>query len=330
MIEPTRLHLLASLALCGLAAATGTAAAQAPGARTVTPPAGWTPQPVKSTAARPGAAMSSVETYYPPAATAPSAEPRPAALYVTRIERKVAPERRDAIASAEIEEIFAAQRRQGANAKTEASARRADPAGKQLEAALTWRDTSLGMVDTSRVIVAADAQRVVAVTGQCLLAAGAPAELAKACEAALATLDPGIPAAARVPLSMAAEPAPVEPPPASAGAPRVPAAADGPASPRAGPAPARLDDASHVELPSRQSPPERSADRRPIYIGLGLVGLALLFWWNRRRRDQLEAADRRADAERGGGGGDDDEDLHAAADEPTAAKPDPDRKEKDA
>ena len=61
MIEPTRLHPLAALALCGLTVAAGTAGAQAPSARTVTPPAGWTSQPVKAPAARPNAAVSSVE-----------------------------------------------------------------------------------------------------------------------------------------------------------------------------------------------------------------------------------------------------------------------------
>ena len=319
---------MATLALCGLAGAAG---AQAPGPRAVVPPAGWVQQPVKQVTPRPDVTSTSIQAYYPAAAAGAPAGPRPAVLYVTRIERKATAEQRDAIASAELEEIFAAQRRQGAGAKTEASARRADPASKQLEAALAWRDASIGMVDSSRVVVAADPQRVVAVTGQCLLGADAPAELAKVCEAALATLDPGIPAAARVPLSMAAEPAPVEPvaPAMPAGAPRPPAA--GPA-PGAGPAPARLDDASRVELPAQPPQLQRSTDRRPLYLGIGLVVLALLFWWNRRRRERLEADDERGTRR---GGRDDDDDLHAAADEPAAkdepaaAEPD-DRKEKDA
>lgn len=320
MTEPvTRLMRIAALALCALA---GTAAAQAPGRRAITPPAGWQQQPPKPDA--PG-----VEAYYPPDAGAPAAGPRPAALYVTRAERKAAPDRRDAIASAELEEIFAAQHRQGANARTEASARRADDAARQLEAALTWRDASLGVVDASRVVVAADAQRVVSVTGECLLGTGASAELVKACEAALATLDPGIPAAARVPLAMTAELAP-EPAPAaparSAGSGAAPAPAPTPEpSGSIGPAPPSLGDASHIEAPARPGQAAPAADRRPIYLGVGLVALALLFWWNRRRRERFERVDGGGD--RGGGGGDD-EDLHAAADEPAPPAP-PAQKEKD-
>ncbi len=346
----TRSRTFVPLALCALAAA---AAAQAPGPRVVVPPAGWAQQPVQLATPRPDVTSTSVAAYYPPGTPA---GPKPAVLYVTRIERKAAPEQRDAIASAELEEIFAAQRRQGASAKTEASARRADPAARQLEAALAWRDASIGMVDSSRVVVAADAQRVVAITGQCLLGAGATAELARACDAALATLDPGIPAAARVPLSMAAEPPPVEPPPAPAtaagpGASRGPATASPRAGPGMGPVPARLDDASRVELPPQPPQLQRSADRRPLYLGLGLVALALLFWWNRQRRQRLEDREERGSARRRRD--DDDDDLHAAADEPAAeaeakagakaeakaeakAKEDPpapgpdDRKEKDA
>lgn len=327
----------AVLALCGLAGA------QAPGPRTIAPPSGWTPGQAKA-APRPDATASSAEAYHPPAT---SSGPRSAALYVTRVEHRATPERRDAIASAEIEEIFAAQRRQGAGAKTEASARRADPAARQLEATLTWRDAGIGMIDSSRVVAAADPQRVVAVTGQCLFALDAPAELVKACEASLATLDPGIPAAARVQLSLSAEPAP----PAPAG-PAAPAAAPAPARSGSGgatgPAPPALDDAGRVGLSPPQPRPElqprqQEPDRRPLYLGLGLVALALLFWWNRRRRERFEAEDRAA----GGGGDEDDDELHdaaakpaaageaAAAGEPAAAKAaDPgeraDRKEKDA
>lgn len=334
---------LAPLALCGLA---GVAAAQAPPPRSITPPAGWARQPVQVAAPRPDVTATSVEVFYPPPAPGATG-PRPAVLYVTRIERPAAADRRDAIASAELEEIFAAQRRQGPGAQTEASTRRADPAARQLEASLTWRDASIGMVDASRVVVAADAGRVVAITGQCLLAAGAPAELASACDAALATLEPGVPAAARVPLAMAAEPASVAGPagPAAPAAPAPPAASGEPAAmtapgasgPGPGPAPARLDDASRVELPQPPPPPARAADRRPLYLGVGIVVIALMFWWNRRRRERFEADDQaggkpaRAPAgepDRAPADDDDDDGLHAAAD-PPKREPKPEE-EKDA
>ncbi|HWO21490.1 MAG TPA: hypothetical protein VNO30_22130 [Kofleriaceae bacterium] len=331
-VRPTKRLARAALTTLAALAIAAPAHGQAPATpRAITPPAGWTPQPVKLAPPRPDVTSTTVETYFPPAGAAPGA-PRPAALYVTRIERKAAPDRRDAIASGEIEEIFAAQRRQGAGASTEASVRRADPAQKQLEATLTWRDASAGVVDTSRVVVAADAQRVVAVTGQCLLGAGAAAELAKACEAALATLDPGIPAAARAPLALAAEPAPVEAPaPATATAPAAtattgaPTAGIGPAPAGSAkdPAPARLDDASHISLPPRPAQAQEP-DRRPLYLGFGLVVIALLFWWNRRRRDRFD--EDRASGEPRAAGTDtdddtDDDDLHAAADEPPPAPP---------
>jgi hypothetical protein len=307
---------IAILALCGL---TGAAAAQAPAPRGITPPAGWRLQrpPDKL---RPE--VTSIEVFYPPPGVEPPLVPfgpHRAALYVTRVERAATPERSGAIAVEELDELAAALRRQGPGAKTLASAQRVNPAARQLEGALSWVDASVDLADSSRVVVAADPQRVVAITGQCLIRTDAPAELARACEAALATLDPGVPPAARVPLAIAEReqpaPAPADPPPPAAG----------PAPEQ--PAPAQLRDASRIEMPQPPpQPPQRSSDRRPIYVGLGLVVLALLFWWNRSRRERFEAEDERDD---------DGDDLHAAADEAApAAEPPPaegsDRKEKDA
>jgi len=125
----------------------------------------------------------------------------------------------------------------------------------------------------------------------------------------------------------AAQPAPeAEPPPSTMG----PAGADLPRLP------SRLDDGRRVALPPMVIQQERPvADRRPMYIGGGLIVLALVFWWNRRRRDRFEREDgiesprrpRREprnvdrDADR------DADDLHAAArgdgpaPEPTEAAP---------
>ena len=62
--------------------------------------------------------------------------------------------------------------------------------------------------------------------------------------------------------------------------------------------------------------PALAPDRRPVYVGAGLIAFAALFWWNRKRRDRFEREDgrpvRRPRAERRSRGEDSD-DLHAAA-----------------
>ena len=56
-----------------------------------------------------------------------------------------------------------------------------------------------------------------------------------------------------------------------------------------------MDDRERVRMPPMSvplDPPER--DRRPFYVGLGLVVMATAFWWNRRQRDRFEREDDRA------------------------------------
>lgn len=71
------------------------------------------------------------------------------------------------------------------------------------------------------------------------------------------------------------------------------------------------------------------ADRRPVFVGAGLIVLALAFWWNRRRRDRFEREDQgapvrpRRDA--------DADDLHAAArGDGTETDAEPDRRDRPA
>jgi hypothetical protein len=81
----------------------------------------------------------------------------------------------------------------------------------------------------------------------------------------------------------------------------------------------RLDDRRRVALPPMvipQDPP--GPDRRPVYIGAGLIVLGAAFWWNRRQRDRFEREDgrgppARAAAVRRRDRDDDADDLHAAA-----------------
>jgi len=145
-----------------------------------------------------------------------------------------------------------------------------DAAAKQIEATLAWRDTSAKTSSTARLVIAADAEHIVSVTGECFAADDAEPGLVEACKAALATLDPGIAADARVPLALA--PAGTRPA-------------------RTGPIrePARMDDGSRVTLPPITVPQDAPpTDRRSVYVGIGLVVMAGLFWWNRHRRARRE------------------------------------------
>ena len=250
----------------------------------ITPPAGWTldtslaPPPATT---RFGGATTKVSVWaYRPSTPG-------AVLHVNRAEAELPAADRDRLASLELEEPRNALRRQ-AGAKAEQDAQRYDAAKKQMEAQTMWRDTSL--VDASRVVIAADAKRTVAVTGQCVLAIDAAPELVKSCEAALATLDPEIPADQRVALSIVAT---------VPDAPKLPA-------------PAVLDDPGKIAIPPIVMPqPEPKRDMRPVYLGAGLIVLAALAYWNRRRREKFERepVPRRERRPRD----EDADDLHAAA-----------------
>ncbi|HLL25858.1 MAG TPA: hypothetical protein VK427_27155, partial [Kofleriaceae bacterium] len=218
-----------------------------------------------------------------------------AVLYVNRAEAEVAAAERDRVATLELEEPRNALRRQGANAKAEEDTQRFDAAAQQLEAAVTWRDATVGVIDTTRVLVAGDDRRLVAVTGQCVLGADAAPALAKACGDALTTLETEVPRASRVRLAIAATAS--EPPPK--------------------PAPDVLSDGGTVSLPPiAVGPPRAQTDRRPVFLGAGLIVLAALFWWNRKRRDEIERAETRdelREARATKRRDEDADDLHAAA-----------------
>jgi hypothetical protein len=102
---------------------------------------------------------------------------------------------------------------------------------------------------------------------------------------------------------------------------------------RPGSTPPRLDSAPDIVFPPTVIPqPPREPDRRAVYIGAGLIALALMFWWNRRRRDRFDREERSApgaarddDELRGAAAPHDDEDaddLHAAARGERADRPD--------
>lgn len=238
-----------------------------------------------------------------------------AGLYVARAEATVTPEQRDAAATRALFEFVDGARRQG-SAQIESSSQRVDPAAKLLEANISWRD-SAGVRQIARTVVAGDATHLVAHHGECILPLDVAKEVEAACTAALATLDHGIPADQRVALAIVDAPAETELPP-------IPTAATAPTAPTTRTTPTRMteqprlgDGAGRTPMaPMTIAPAKREIDRRPLYLGGGIVFLAALFWWNRRRRDRFDREDEPAPAttEPAPTSGDDDaDDLQAAA-----------------
>lgn len=201
----------------------------------------------------------------------------PGALYVTAIAGKVG-EHRDAAARVEIDSFLATGKRaqlMSTNVSTGRTSSSVNAAKQQLEIELEWSD-----VDTqtqARLIIAADAENMIAVTGECVFAASTTEASRKACEQALKTLDPGIAADKRVVLALA--PDGTEPPATEKPSPTIPRL------------PSTMSDGSRTPLPPMNIPTEtkRTTDRRPVYVGLGIVLLAAVFWWNRRRRERFDA-----------------------------------------
>ena len=124
------------------------------------------------------------------------------ALFVTAIAAKVSTESRSRGAHgrrrATCDDATCGARRYRHRRRWLARARRRG--GQAIEATLQWRDTTANTVTHARLIVAADGENLIAVTGECV---AADAEQMKKCEAALATLDPGITLDKRVALALA-------------------------------------------------------------------------------------------------------------------------------
>jgi hypothetical protein len=179
-----------------------------------------------------------------------------------------------AAARAAVDELHATSQRaalSGSGIVEEGWQEKVDAAAKQIEATLAWRDTNAKTSSTARLLVVADDAHITSLTGDCIASDDADPTLVADCKAALATLDPGIEPATRVAIVLAPTGTRPTPP-------------DRPAR-----EPARMDDASRAPLPPMSIPQEgRATDRRPVYVGIGLVALAVVFWWNRHRRARRE------------------------------------------
>lgn len=288
--------------------------------RLVTEPAGWRADPEQASAlAQRFAATGHLGGL--PSVTAAEAYVAPGpgvVLFATRATAALSdqPTQAARAARAALDELRASAARTsltGGAAQEHAWKERVEPDAKQVTATLTWNDATSRTVETARVVVASDGKRIVAVTGECISGDAADPALVAACQAALATLDPGVAAASRVALALAPDVAvavPGEPPPSTGGS---------PTSPDPTHEPARLDDGSKFTLPPMTIPVNRpAADRRPFYVGAGVILLALGLWWNRRQRDRFEEEEpgerpRPRPRPRPRNPDDDAGDLHAAA-----------------
>jgi hypothetical protein len=223
----------------------------------VTPPPGWTRDP-KSPA--------TADVYLAPT---PGME-----LVVSRSETKIGSEHQAEVARAALDDLHAMSKRAamtGSGVTESGWQERSDATANTVEAMLSWRDPSSQLVETARLVLAADAQHIVGVTGECIGRDDTAQALRDACTAALATLDPGV----QPRIALAIAPAGTPPPVMTATPPVV------------GPPPSMSE--GHTPLAPISVPQETpTADRRPVFVGAGIVLLAGVFWWNMRRRARLE------------------------------------------
>ena len=192
----------------------------------------------------------------------------PAAGGVTLVVTRVAatpPSDVPAALRSEVDAFEGAARRaslSGSAVEEQGKQERIDAANKLVEATLAFRDG--GVVTSSRLVIAVSATQLVAISGDCISRDGADAA---PCQHALATLDPGIALAERSAPVLGAQAA--EPPPMQHEL-------------------STMSESHRAPLPPMAVPPSPTeADRRPMFVGAGIVLLAGLFWWNMRRRARL-------------------------------------------
>jgi hypothetical protein len=255
------------VALVAVAAAGAASVAVADPTAMVRAPAGWRADAER--AAEVTAAAGKHDGVVAIEAYVPDGGGRGAALFVTRV---TTPGVHDA--SGAVDDFHAVVRRDRLTSTTVVEdSFRSHVDGAVTVAELASHDPAIHLARASRLVARVDADRLVAVTGECLLRDDLAPDVAAACKAALATLEPGAGAAS-----------PPGPLPAAATAP------DSVAPSSAPPAVMRpLDPAKDAPMmpPVEVATPESSERWRPLVFGAGLVLLAGLFLANRRRRQDL-------------------------------------------
>ncbi len=203
----------------------------------------------------------------------PTKEGAGVSLFVTRVAMGVAND--PAAVRAEIDQFHGASQRAQLSGSTIAEQgwqEKVDDGAKQVEATLAYKDPANHVAITSRLVIVATTNQLISVTGECIARDDADAPSLIACKAALATLDPEAPA--RIAIALA--PAGTPPPPREI-LPSGPSISDG----------------SHIPMAPIFLKPEAqpAVDRRPVFIGAGIVLLAVAFWWNMKRRSKLDEED---------------------------------------
>ena len=241
----------------------------------VTPPAGWTGKEAMDLAKSTG----EIGHFGAHAqATIGAAEIKPptdlgVTLFATRAAMTIAND--PAAVRAEVDAFHgASQRAQLSGSVVQEQGWQEKATDKQVEATLAFHDTTNHITSTSRMLVVATATQLIEVTGECLARDDADAAALAACKAALATLDPGTGSGADARVAIALAPAGTPPP-----------ERDEPF--HSGPT---LSEGSRTPLPPMVIRPDTQpdVDRRPVFMGAGIVLLAIAFWWNMKRRAKLD------------------------------------------
>jgi hypothetical protein len=245
------------------------------------PPVGWTEDLAQANELAAKANKLSHFGGVPAVATAQVFAPKdgPGGLYITALAGKLT-DHRDAAARVAVDSFLGMPKRAqltSSKVSIAQSSSRIDVATKQIEASVQWQDDDAQTITHGRLLIAGDPDNLIAVTAECVMSPATPKVVRDACDQALTTLDTGIAPDKRLTLALAPEGS--EPP-------TTPSRIGG--STTTAPT---MSDGTHTPLPPMVMPsaqPRRTVDRRPVYVGAGIVLLAGLFWWNRRRRDALK------------------------------------------
>jgi hypothetical protein len=254
----------------------------------IEPPAGWTRDDAQATslAAKVNSVShfggaSAVATTEVFVATSGAPAGTAATLYLTAVVATIT-EHRDAAARVEVDSFLAAPKRAQLSSPKISITQTGtviDPRTKQILSTVQWADDEAKTSTHARLVIAADDSTMVAITVECVAGVDTPAATRDACTKTFQTIDPELDASTRVALALAPEG--TEPPPGPN--------AVGP-MPTLRPPPTMSDGTRAPMAPISVQPTEtkRTTDKRPVYVGLGIIALAALFWWNRRRRERFE------------------------------------------